>query len=183
MNDLLSQLTGGDRRSIGASNAVVQEVLREPQSFLQIIASLSDKNRLIRIRCADAAEKITRIQPGLLRFHKHTLIEAATHSTEQELRWHLAQMLPRLDLSPGEAQRVKNVLFAYLDDKSRIVQTFALQALADLSVRDPALRARLLPLLKKLSKTGSPAVRARARKLSSDLNPSIGAKRMRRSHR
>jgi hypothetical protein len=54
---------------------------------------------------------------------------------------------------------------SYLNDKSRIVQTFAMQALFDLSANDAGQRRKLLPLFEGLARDGSPAVRARARKL------------------
>lgn len=169
MSDLLGKLAGGDRRSIGASNAVVQEVIRDREHFAQIINGLSHSDLLIRMRCADAAEKISRRHPEWPQPHKRTLLALAGSSTEQELRWHLAQMLPRLELTAAERRRTAAILFAYLEDRSRIVQTFALQALADLAISDHALQRRLLPLVEDRQKTGSPAVRARARKLLSAL--------------
>jgi hypothetical protein len=53
----------------------------------------------------------------------------------------------------------------YLDDRSSIVKTFALQALTDLSQNDDALRAKVKQLLEAAVHSGTPAMRARARNL------------------
>jgi hypothetical protein len=57
------------------------------------------------------------------------------------------------------------ILFDYLEDESRIVKTFAMQALANFAKGDPRLRARVVPILKHLTDTGSSAMRSRGRKL------------------
>jgi hypothetical protein len=53
----------------------------------------------------------------------------------------------------------------FLEDRSSIVKTFALQALADLAGEDQALQSEVAELLAQASRTGSPAMRARVRKL------------------
>jgi hypothetical protein len=171
MSTLTSELTGGDRRSIGQSNAVVGKILRSPSRFAEVIDGLTDGDPLIRMRCADAAEKVSRQHPEWLQPHKRQLLGLAKSSVELELRWHLSQMLPRLKLDRRELRQTEAILLSYLKDKSRIVQTFALQALADLSVDDSGLRPRVMALIGDLQRTGSPAVRARARKLLRVLKP------------
>jgi len=169
MTSLVDSLSGGDRRMIGRSNAVVREVLGHPEAFTEIIRGLSVDDLLIRMRCADVAEKVSRDHPEWLLPHKAALLRLAGATTQQELRWHLAQMLPRLELASEEKRDVVAMMFAYLSDKSRIVKTFAMQALADFAEDDPALRAKLLPLLGHFERTGSPAMRSRARRLKARL--------------
>jgi hypothetical protein len=169
MSDLLDALAGGDRRSIGKSDAIVRKVLREPARFGEIVHGLRHDSAVVRMRCADAAEKVSRARPDLLQPHKRDLLALAAVSVEQELCWHLAQMLPRLALEKEERRRVQAIMFGYLEHESRIVRTFAMQALADLSGNDRGLRRRLLPLFEELARTGTAAVRARARKLISSF--------------
>jgi HEAT repeat protein len=164
-SNFLAQLTGGDRRSIGNADLAVRQVLDDPALFAEIIGGLSHEDPLIRMRCADVAEKVSLVHPGWLTPHKPALVHLAATSTEQELRWHLAQMLPRLDLDGRERRVCAALMQSYLNDKSRIVQTFAMQALFDLSANDAGQRRKLLPLFEGLARDGSPAVRARARKL------------------
>lgn len=79
-------------------------------------------------------------------------------------------MIPRLELSARERLVAVDILFDYLRDRSSIVKTFAMQGLADLVVKDPSLRKKLLPLLQELTEIGTPAMRARGRKLLQHLN-------------
>jgi hypothetical protein len=63
MHELLDRLTGGDRRSIGRSNEVVVAVIAEPSLFGVLFGSLWSRDPLIRMRAADALEKITAKHP------------------------------------------------------------------------------------------------------------------------
>ena len=124
-----------------------------------------DENPVIRMRSADAVEKITALCPECLQPYKAVLIREVAGSQQQEVRWHVAQMAPRLDLSAEEREAVVGILLAYLEDQSRIVKTFSMQALADLAQTDAQLRSQVLPILEELAATGSPAMRSRGRKL------------------
>lgn len=59
MPGLLEKLAGGDRRSIGGSNKVVADVLRNPSLLPGVFAGLFEGDPLIRMRVADVVEKIT----------------------------------------------------------------------------------------------------------------------------
>ncbi len=74
-------------------------------------------------------------------------------------------MLPRLDLSREERETVTGILLSYLGDKSKIVKTFSMQALADLAEADAGLRPQVLTVLEEATKIGSPAMRSRGSKL------------------
>jgi hypothetical protein len=61
------------------------------------------------------------------------------------------------------------VLQGWLDDKSSIVKTCAMQGIADLTRQDPTLRDEVLDLLRALRRSGTPAMRARGRILIEQL--------------
>ena len=97
------------------------------------------------------------------------LIRLAARTEQQEIRWHIAQMIPRLHLTPKEKSTMTDILFDYLHDKSNIVITFSLQALAEFALEDKSLRPRVIKVLEKLTQTGSPAVKNRGKKLLAEL--------------
>ncbi len=164
MSLLLAMLEGGDRRSIGRSNEVVAAVLRNPASFGQVMQGMSHQDRLVRMRSADAAEKISAIHPEYLEPYQRYLF-ALAESPEQELRWHVAQMLPRPTLSRSKRARAVNILLDYAHDQSSIVRTHALQALAEFALVDAKLRKPVVAMLVTALQHGSPAMQARSRKL------------------
>jgi len=166
---ILHLLQGGDRRTIGRSDQVVAMVSRDASLFPELIAGLWSGDALVRMRAADATEKVTRKNRELLLPYKKELLGLMAEAQEQELRWHLAAMVPRLLLSPKERHLATSVLTSYLEDRSSIVKTFALQGLADLAQEDPSIRARVIEALRVAARTGTPAMKARSRKLLSHL--------------
>lgn len=162
---LLRQLQGGDRRSIGQSNQVVALVLASPERFGILFSGLSSDDPVVRMRSADAIEKITAIHPEYLVPYKAPLLHAATEMEQAEVRWHLAPMLARLPLSESEQGEVTAILLRYLNDQSSIVKTMAMQALFDLAVRCPTFRPMVQKHLEELVIIGTPAMQARGKKL------------------
>ena len=165
MHAILKKLQGGDRRSIGKVDEVVDQVLGSTPLFEELINGLFADDPVIRMRTADAVEKITLKKPDLLHPHKKKLIRLAGDTEQQEVRWHMAQILPRLILKSDDRKTIVEIFFAYLNDKSKIVVTFALQALADFAAKDKKLRSRVIRVLEDLSDTGSPAMKSRGKKL------------------
>ena len=160
-------LGGGDRRSIGASNRVAGLALKEPQIFYQLVRALWNADPIVRMRAADAAEKASARDPNLLVPHKAEILGLLAETTQPELRWHLAQIVPRLKLTAVERRRAFSALQIYLSDRSSIVRTFTLQALTDIAQQDTSLLASALDLIRETARTGTPAMRARSRKLLS----------------
>jgi hypothetical protein len=169
LHAVLKQLSGGTKRSLGRTNQIVAEILKNTRAFPHLISGLWHQDPVIRMRAADAIEKITLQRHTLLRPSKKKILILAAGSgaasVQQEVRWHLALLLPRLELTPTERALAIDILFGYLDGRSIIVKTHALQSLADLAATDSNLRLRLLPILDATAETGSAAQRARARKL------------------
>ena len=144
-------------------------MLSTPALLDVLVKGLDVDNAIVRMRAADALEKVSVTHPQYLWPHKHRLMELSATAHQKELRWHLAQMLPRLELNLQEQQRAVNVLLIYCQDASSIVKTFAMQALADIAVGNAQLRPAILVHLKDLTSEGTPAMKARGRKLLAHL--------------
>jgi len=140
-------------------------VSKDPKLFSDLIAGLWSADPLVRMRAADAAEKATRKSPELLFPYRRELLGLMSETEQQEVRWHLAAMVPRLPLNAKERRMAVSSLTGYLEDRSSIVKTSALQGLADLAQDDPSLRPRLIEILREASGNGTPAMKARSRKL------------------
>lgn len=163
--NLLSRLTGGDRRALGRANEVAELVSENPRLFPALIAGLWSEDPLVRMRAADASEKVSRARPKLLQRYKKELLGLMAEVDQQEVRWHLAAMVARLTLNAKERQTAADLLRTYLEDRSSIVRTFALHGLADLAESDPDIRASVIELLREARRSGTPAMKARSRKL------------------
>lgn len=162
---ILSLLEGGDRRTTGRSDEVAAMVSDNPALFSALIAGLWSADPLVCMRAADATEKVTREHHEFLRPYKRELLGLLSEATEQELRWHLAVMIPRLPLNAREQKIAISSLNRYLEDRSSIVKTFALQGLADLAQNEPRILPRVVETLREAARKGTPAMKARSRKL------------------
>ena len=162
---MLALLKGGDRRTIGRSHQVAEIVCNEPKLFPKLIAGLWSEDTLVRMRAADASEKVTRRNPELLRPYKKELLGLMAETKQQEVRWHLAAMVARLPLTGKERQVAISLLSRYLEDRSSIVKTFALQGLADLAQNDPRIRTRVTEIVRESARNGTAAMKARSRKV------------------
>ena len=170
-DDIRDLLHGGDRRSIGRVPQVLDRMKASPHLFDQLVAALSDTDPIVCMRAADALEKASLRDASALQKHKRALLRLARSTAQQELRWHLAQMLPRLHLQPAEWHAAARTLQRYQTDPSSIVRTFALQGLVDLAQDHPALRPLALRVLNQAARSGTPAMRSRAARLLRELAP------------
>jgi len=162
-------LGGGDLRSTGRVPEVLRMVGEHPERVKELVECLTCGDPVVRARAADALEKASAKRPALLGPFKGFLLRVAARSGQQEVRWHLAQVTPRLPLTRREIVAVFPTLRGYLEDRSVIVRVFALQAMFDLSLREPSLRIPVRALAESFCRTGTPAMRARGRKLLSLL--------------
>lgn len=165
MKDLISILQGGDRRSIGRVDEVIRRLEAEPAGFQDIVNGLLSPDEVVRMRCADAIEKSRHAHPDWLAPHALFFLEQARRQTQQEVRWHMAQIIPQLPLTQRQRAQAIDCLKGYLGDPSGIVRVNAMQGLAELSQRDSGLRKEIVPLINRMMKNGTPAVKARGRKL------------------
>ena len=155
----------GDMRTTGKSEEVVELVLSNPQLFKDVINAILVDDPGIRMRASDVAEKITRTHPEWLQPYKKLFLEVISTIDQKEVRWHTAQMLNRMQYTTIERQKVYDLLITFLKDKSSIVKTFTMQALADMAIQNRNYLNQVQRLLYKLTQEGSPAMKTRGKKL------------------
>lgn len=169
MHPLLQSLSGGDRRSVGESNRAVLAVLENPELIGVLFQGVETSNPVLRMRCADAIEKATTSHPELLVPFKRVILNRLTKVKQQEVRWHVAPLLARLPLTEAEEMIVVNLLLGYTNDRSSIVKTMSMQALTDIALRNHRLLPEIKQHIEELSVIGTPAMRARSKKLIKSL--------------
>lgn len=168
--NLIARLAVGDRRTTGASAHITQAILENPTLFDDVFDAMWQSDDAgVRMRAANVCETVSRTRPDLLQPRKRDLFKRVAPIPQQEIRWHVCQMLPRLKLTRKERIRANEIVRGYLDDKSSIVRTFALQAMADFAQQDTALLPETIALLQSFAETGTPAMRSRGKKLLQEL--------------
>jgi hypothetical protein len=169
MKTLLEKLKGGDRRSLGKVNEVVAEVLESPPLFATLFDGMLHADPVVAMRAADAVEKITVKHPEYLRPYKKKIIAQIAMVEQQEVRWHVAQLFSRLEWTAAERRIIVKILYEYLNDKSKIVKTFSMQALAALAAQDKNLLPAIQSKIEEMTRSGSPAMQSRGRKLLAQM--------------
>lgn len=160
---------GKGRISVGRAEQVAALVIANPERLSRLMECLWDEDPGVANRAGHALERVTRdsmdVFGPLLAEWKTALLGLLPEVTENKLRWHLALIVPRLELSRPECRRAAGALQAWLEDGSSIVKTMAMQGLVDMTRQDPSLLPEVVDLLRVLSRSGTPAMRARGRLL------------------
>lgn len=168
MDYILRMLSKGDLRTTGASEEVINMALRDNSVVRLVVQGLKDDDPGIKMRSADVLEKIGSIEPQLLQPYKKTFLSVASKSAQQEVQWHMAQIISYLKLTPKEFEFARDILLRYYTQSiSNIVKAFSLTALANLSNRSDDLKPMIKTLLDKAVKSGTPSIKARAKKILS----------------
>lgn len=170
MTEIKKLLAIGDLRSAGKSEVVVKLVLSKPELFDDVINAIFIADAGTRMRASDAVEKITRDHPEWLKPYKKRFLNDIANIEQKEVRWHTAQILPRLNLTKLEREKVYKLMHEYLNDKSSIVRTFAMQALTDIALQENKYINEVRRLIEDLMRNGSPAMKSRGKKLLTVLN-------------
>ena len=84
--NIAAMLKGGDRRSIERSDEVKRLVSRQLKRFPELLKCLWDEDPVIRMRAADAAERVTLAHPELLHPHKQELLGLLVEAEHIEWR-------------------------------------------------------------------------------------------------
>jgi hypothetical protein len=144
-------------RALGADGAAVCEAL---------IAELQHGDKAIAESAARTLKKISEADAAALFAWRKPLLKEATRASDVRVQWNLSIVLGRLPLNGRDKALAVELMFERLRNASGLNRTFALQALWDLSESDAELRRRLAPIVQEFIANGTPAMKARARRLS-----------------
>jgi hypothetical protein len=162
---------GRNALDVGRTADAVALIRAQPGKAAQLVESLWDEDPGVASRAASALEVVSRDRLDILSQWKGPLLGLLAETGTIKLRWNLALIAPRLKLTAAERRGVADTLYSFLTDRSSIVKTCALQGLADLARQDASLLPETLDLLRIHSRSGTPAMQARCRKLLRQLEP------------
>ena len=165
VNGFENLLSGGDLRSLGKSDSIVLKV-RDQNNFDELFKFLFHKDSIVVMRAADAIEKITFRHPVYLTKYKNVILELCRFVKNKELKWHIALLIARLNLSGKETGMVWKILVSWATDKeeSKIVRVNSIQALYEINRRNEKYSKRFKLLLTEIKEENIPSINARIRK-------------------
>lgn len=163
-------LTGGDPRSLEGVKAVVVRVLDDEDLLPELFDCVFSDDEVVRMRAADALEKVCVQQPDRLQPYVGRLLGEVAAIDQPSVRWHLAQMLGEISLGRDDRSRAVALLQENLvraDDW--IVINSSLSALVALARGDDELTPYVLQQLERFEQDPQKAVAKRASTLRGTL--------------
>lgn len=168
--NIFTSLRGGDRRSLGQTEAVVSYVLANQAAFDELFACLFDEDEIVRMRAGDGIEKICRQHPAWLTPYTDRLLSEVAAIDQPSVQWHLAQMIGELELSASQHRQAIAILKRNLESATDwIVLNYSLEVFADLARTDTDLQPYLIKQLRRHTKNSHKSVVKRATKLLTGL--------------
>lgn len=162
-DSLRDLLLGGDRRSIARSGRALELVRSRPARVAEVAVLARDADPLVSQRALDLLEKLAHDHPEWIEPHKRLFIGPLADSDRWEVRLQIVRALPLFRWKTAQRVRVLAILRRDVEHPQKFVQAWALDSLATLAVKDPALRPIVLRHLRDFERSGSKALIARAR--------------------
>jgi len=131
----------------------------------ELVRRLRDRDKTVVERTARTLKKISEADTGALYAWRKALLNEAFRAVDVRVQWNLSIVVGRLPLKGADKALAVELMFERLRDRSGLNRTMAMQALMDLSEDDEELRARVIPIVMEFIENGTPAMKARARKL------------------
>ncbi|HME01883.1 MAG TPA: hypothetical protein VKG38_02500 [Solirubrobacteraceae bacterium] len=164
-------LAGGSPRSLGRTGEVIDRVLGAPEQLDELFVCLFDADEVVRMRAADALEKVCREQPGRLEPYVGRLLDEVSKIDQPSVRWHLAQMLAETDLTGAERDRAVAILMGNLNQSDDwIVINCTLDSLAAFARAGWITRRRITSALRRFEGDRRKSVASRARRLLAEFS-------------
>lgn len=163
--------TGGHKNSLGEVPQVIEIVLQNQHRIEELYNCLFDEDAWVRMRAADALEKICRVHPDWLLPYIDRLANDFGASLQPSIQWHMAQIYKQVPLTPAQ----RDVAIQWLTqriatkDVDWIVAANAMETLAQFAHDGSFPLDQLVPLLKVQQHHKSSAVVRRATKILATL--------------
>ena len=115
--------------------------------------------------------RVAEQNPGSVKTFANELLKNLDLYKQQEVRWHVPQLLVHLDLTKTQRRRAYDVVMEWAEtDKSKIVGYYSFQAAADFAEMDQDLLQDFIPRIKAANKTGAKSIQNRCKKIAKQLD-------------
>jgi hypothetical protein len=164
------KLTGGTRTSVGSADEVIQKLLKNTAGLSVIYDLFLDEDPVVAMRASYVAMKVAEQKPNSVEPFAKDLLKNLNLYTQQEVRWHIPQLLAHLNLTLAQRRKAYEVLMEWSEtDKSKIVGYYSLQTAANFAETDDKLLQDFIPRLKKANKLGAKSIQNRCKKIAKQL--------------
>ncbi len=163
---IIEILITSDRVHVPYSIRTAEEIISGRYTVRELLTAFDFPDKNVHIRAAGALFQLHSQNSNLLLDHKEAILKLAKTTTYWQVKEKLCQLFSGLILGHQEVTGVYEILRTYLEAKSGIVRTCALQAMVDLLPLYPKVTDEIRARVFDKVHSGSAAERARARILT-----------------
>jgi hypothetical protein len=110
MGGLRETLSGGNRTSVGDANLVISKLLKSPAGLADIYNLFRDEDPVVAMRASYVAMKVAEQNPESVKPFTKELLKNLKLYTQQEVRWHIPQLLVHLDLNKAQKRKAYEIV-------------------------------------------------------------------------
>jgi hypothetical protein len=163
-------LSGGTRTSLGEADHVIRQLLEDDSKLNEIYELFLDEDPAVAMRASYVAMRVAEQNPDSVKPFESDLLKNLDLYTQQEVRWHVPQLLVHLELTKAQRRRAYDVIMNWAEtDKSKIVGYYGFQAAADFAALDEQLLEDFIPRIRNANKTGAKSIQNRCKKIAKQL--------------
>lgn len=165
---------GGHANSLGKANEVIALVLNDKSLFNELFQCLFYDDAWVRMRAADALEKICRDHPDWIEPYIPAIQSKLSDTNQQaSIKWHIAQIYPQVTLTKPQKEHAFTWLKTQVSttEVDWIVAANCLKALLIFMERGDITQAALVKFLKVQQHHSSKSVAKKATKMLGELSP------------
>jgi hypothetical protein len=164
-------LSGGTRTSVGDADQVIAKLLKSPAGLNEIYKLFLDEDPVVAMRSSYVAMRVAEQKPETVKPFTKDLLKNLELCKQQEVRWHIPQLLVHAELTKAQRRRAYEVIMNWAEtDKSKIVGYYGFQAAADFAEVDQELLQDFIPRIKRANKSGAKSIQNRCKKIAKQLD-------------
>jgi hypothetical protein len=164
-------LSGGTRASVGEVDKVIRQLLKNATKLNEIYGLFLDEDPVVAMRASYVAMKVADQSPQSVNPFTKDVLKNLDLYVQQEVRWHIPQLLVHMELSKAQRKRAYEVVMSWAEtDKSKIVGYYGFQAAADFAELDEQLLQDFIPRIRKANKSGAKSIQNRCKKIAKQLD-------------
>ncbi len=166
------------RWGLAVARAIAEEVSESKAAVRQLIHELFGEEVEVRKRTADVARRMTERDARPLQPHADELagLLESLPLEESRTRWHLGVVVPRVACTRMQRLRAARTMLLLADDPSNVVRCSAVEGLGLLALLEPSLRDQAEEMIGEFLRTGTPAMKCRARRAKRKLERGTASK-------
>lgn len=154
-----------DKWGLDRARQAAREIAGSRAAVKALVAAMFGDESELRKRAADVARRITDTDTALLTQYADELagLLAGLPAEESRTKWHLGLVVPRVAHTREQRLRAARLMQLLFEDESNVARCSAIEGIGLLTCGESSLREIAEEMIERALRSGTPAMKARAR--------------------